>query len=222
MGYLTYYLAWFALAYALRYPWLALGVGVIYLSRKALPDPVVMLRNLGRGSRLRQQIEANPANVTARRDLARILIEQSRPGAALKLLEEAQRRDPENAEILYLMGLAQLRSGNPEQALEPLIRSVAIDPRIRYGEAYLCAAVALTRLKRLDDAEDALERYLDLNTSSVEGYVRLSKLRAELGRKDEASRTLREALDTWAQIPGYQKRQQLSWWLRAQLARAGF
>jgi tetratricopeptide (TPR) repeat protein len=219
VGYWTYYLAWFALAYAIRYPWLILGALVFFLLRKVLPDPFVLLRTAGRIGALRRQIEANPANVTARRDLAMILLERLRPRAALKLLVEARERDPENAELAYLLGLARFRSGDYEGALAPLVEAVDRDPRVRFGEPYLCAALALGRLGRFEEAEDALERYVGANSSSVEGHVRLALLRSHTNDKDGARKALAEALDTWRQIPPYQRRKQFRWWFRAQIAR---
>ncbi|HEX6766322.1 MAG TPA: tetratricopeptide repeat protein [Polyangiaceae bacterium] len=219
VGYWTYYLAWFALAYAIRYPWLALGALVFFLLRKVVPDPFVLLRTAGRIGALRRQIEANPANVTARRDLAMILVERLRPRAALPLLVEARERDPNNAELAYLLGLARFRSGDAEGALAPLVEAVELDPRVRFGEPYLCAALALVRLGRLEEAEDAFERYVDSNSSSVEGHVRLAVVRSHRDDKEGAKKALAEALETWRQIPPYQRRKQLRWWFRAQFAR---
>jgi tetratricopeptide (TPR) repeat protein len=186
-----------------------------------LPDPFVLIRTSGRIGALRRQIAANAANVTARRDLGMILIERLRPRAALVPLTEAIERDPDNAELCYLLGVARFRSGDAQGALEPLVRAVELDPRVRFGEPFLVAAQALEQLGRYDEAEDALERYNDANSSSVEGQVRLARL---LGRKrdgDAARRALQSALETWAQLPSYAKRRQAAWWLRAQFAKIG-
>ncbi len=218
MGYFTYYLLWIALAYAMRYPWLALGALLFFALRRFIPDPFVLLRSAGRISALRAQISANPANLTARRDLAVLLLDRLRPRAALALLEEALQRAPNDAELLYLTGVARFRSGDAQGALEPLVRAVEVDPRVRFGEPYRFAALALIDLERWDEAEDALERYTDANTSAIEGWVRLARLRRRRGDKDGASQALREAVDTWAQLPGYERRRQLGWWLRAKLS----
>jgi predicted Zn-dependent protease len=217
MGYSAYFLVWFALAFALRYPWLAAFALVFFALRNVLPDPVVYLRTSGRIRMLRGQIQANPANVTARRDLAMLLLERRRPKAALVPLEEARVRDPKNAEIAYLIGLSRYRSGDARGALEPLVQAVELDPRVRFGEPYLVAALALTREGRGDEAEDALERYLAANSSSVEGWVRLAKLRLGRGDRAGARQALDEARRTWAALPGYKRRKELSWWFRSQL-----
>src|SRR5687768_12299023 len=142
MGFWTYYLAIFLLAYLFQYPWLLAAIVVFFVLRRFIPDPWVWLRTAGRIRALRQQIDANPSNATARRDLARIYLQRLRPGAALRLLERALERR-EDAETLFLTGLARYRAGDAAGALDPLVRSVAIDPRTSFGEAYLVAGDAL-------------------------------------------------------------------------------
>jgi predicted Zn-dependent protease len=219
MGYWTYYLAWLALSYAIHRPWVMVGALVFFVLRPFIPDPFVLARTWGRIRRLDAQIAANPANVTARRDLAVLWIERARPRRALELLDEARTRTPDDAELLYLTGVARARSGNPEGALEPLVKAVEVDPRVRFGEPYLVAAEALLALGRLEEAEDALDRYVSSNSSSLQGYVRLAEVRKRRGDRDGSRAALREAFDTWSQLPGYRRRVELGWWLRAWAAR---
>jgi len=221
MGYWTYYLAFMALTYALHRPWVMLGAVVFFVLRPFIPDPVVLARTWSRARALDAQVAANPANVTARRDLAVLWLERLRPGRALTLLDEARRRTPDDAELLYLTGVARFRSGNAEGALEPLVKAVEIDPRVRFGEPYLVAAEALLRLDRLEEAEDALDRYISSNSSSLQGYVRLAEVKKRRGDREGSRRAIREALDTWSQLPGYRRRSEVGWWLRAWVARLG-
>jgi tetratricopeptide (TPR) repeat protein len=219
MGYWLYYIALMFLGYALQRPWVMAGVLVFFVLRPFIPDPWVLVKTFGRIQALGAQISANPANVTARRDLAELWLERLRPRKALSLLDEARQRDPNSAELLYLTGVARLRSGDAEGALEPLIKAVEIDARIRFGEAYLAAAEALVTLGRFEEAEDAIERYVNVNSSSVQGFVWLSEVRRRRGDREGAREALREALATWSQVPGFRRRAELRWWLRAQLAR---
>lgn len=222
MGYWTYYLALSLLAYGLRYPWLMAGLLVLWLGRRFIPDPVLWLRTAGTITRLEARVSANPADVTARRDLATLYLTRLRPGRALALLEEAERRFPDDAELQYLKGLALLRTRRANDAIEPLVRAVTLDPRVRFGEPYWAAAEALIACGRLEDAEDALERFVESNTSSMKGLVRLALVRRRRGDGQGAERALTEAFATWRQLPGYRKRGQRGAWLRGMLARMGW
>ena len=219
MGYFTYYLAFILISAIAQYPPLLVGIVVFFLLRRWVPDPIVFFRTMGRIQALNRQIDANPANVTARRDLAMVYLDRLRPGRALELLGEASKRFPDDAELLYLTGLAHWKRGQAEQALDPLVKSVSIDPRVRYGDAYRVAGDALKKLGRHEEAIDSYERFVHTNSSSIEGHVKLAL--AHRAAKDEAASksALDEAFRTWSQIPGYKRRKELSWWLYAWVCR---
>ena len=221
MGYIPYYLLLFVASYALRYPWLLATAAIVWLVRRWLPDPVLFFRHAGHVARLRRDIRANRDNVTARRDLANIWLTKRRPRRALPLLEEARQRDPESAELLLLTGIAQLESGHAEAALPLIIDAAARNERQQYGLAYLMAGRALVKLRRWSDAEDALGRYVAINSSSVEAHVRLACVRRRLQDSAGAKTSLRDAVETFASVPGFRRRAELGWYLRAQLMRVG-
>ena len=218
-GYWTYYLAWFVLAWALQYPWLLAGAVVFFLLRRYIPDPFTWFRTEARIRTLRIDIAANPANLTSRRDLAVIYLQRLRPRAALRLLDEARQREPENPELLYLTGLARLRAGDALGSVEPLVASVHLDGKLRRGEPYLVAAEALMALRRWDDAVEALNLYGKLNKSSIEACVRLARCNRERGDKAAEKHALDEGDATWHQLPGFLRRQQWRWWLRGKTMR---
>ena len=133
--YFVYYLAFVLAAYVLQRPPLILGIVLFFVLRPFLPDPVVLLRTWGRIRSLTRQVEMNPANVIARRELAGLWIERLRPGKALEVLIEADKRDPNNPEILYLTGVAKLRAGDPEGAnrICAAVRGRALHPPQGFG-----------------------------------------------------------------------------------------
>jgi tetratricopeptide (TPR) repeat protein len=222
VGQLFYYFLLFGLVsrYLGEYPWLLGGALVLYLLKDRLPDPYVYLRTAGRIRRLAIEVAQNPDNATARRDLALVWLSRSRPRRAIPLLTEARRRDPESAELNYLLGLALSRAGRHEEALPLFVEAHGRDPRLRYGEVYLSAAVALTALGQKEEAEDALLMHLKINGSSVEGWVRLARLRRTQGDAAGARAALSGAVEAFEQSPRFQRRRQLAWYLRAQLQRA--
>jgi tetratricopeptide (TPR) repeat protein len=221
---LTYYLAfmavWHLVGRGLDYPSLLAGAALLLLVRRWLPDPYRYVKHRRLIARLRSEIAQNPDNATARRDLAVIWIAKGRPRRALFLIDQALARDSESTELLFLRGKALLGCGDAAGALDPLIRAARRNERHAYGEAYLIAGRALEAMRRSAEAEDAYERYVAINSSSVEGHVRLARSRR--GRDaDGVRRALGEAIDTFGQIPAFRRRKELGWYLCAQLMRVG-
>lgn len=221
MGYLPYYLFTFVAAYALRYPYLLVAAAAVFVLRRWLPDPYLFFKHAGKVRALRSQIAQNAENVVARRDLAKIWLEKRRPRRALKLLEEARRRDGASEELAFLYGKALLLAGQPEAALAPLVEAASKNERFQYGDAYLIAGRALYALDRNAEAEDAFARYVAINSSSVEGRVRLACARREQRNQTGAREATREALETFSHVPRFRQRAEFVWYLRARLMSFG-
>lgn len=217
--YWIYYLLVLGAYWAADHPAVLLAAVFFFVAHRWLPDPVVLFRTFGRIRTLSAQIASNPANVTARRDLARLYLERLRPGAALALIDQARERDQHSAELLFLHGLALHRTGKHEAALDPLVEAVDRDPRVSFGEPYLIAGDALGELGRHTEAVDAYDRFLEKNSSSIKGWTKLALAHHRAGEENEAKEALAEARATWHQIPGYARRQQIGWFVRTQLLR---
>jgi tetratricopeptide (TPR) repeat protein len=221
MGYLAYYLFFFAASWALRYPYLLLAAVGVWLFRRWLPDPYLYFKHAGHVRRLKAEIKHNADNVTARRDLAKIWLTKKRPRRAIPLLEEARRRDRESAELPFLLGKALMMAGRAEESLPLLVEAAAKNERHMDGEAYLVAGKALRKLGRFAEAEDAFGRYLAIHSSSVEGHVLLACVRRELKDSAGAKQATREALETFSAVPRFRRRAELKWYLRARLMSVG-
>jgi tetratricopeptide (TPR) repeat protein len=215
----TYYAFWLlvptVLAILVAHPAVLVVIVVAVVARRWLPDPVLYLRHAGRVHGLQQQVDINPANATARAQLAEVWLTKRRPRRAIPLLQQALERDPKSAELRYLLGLALLRAGKPNEALEPLAEALATDQKVRYGAAYLAIGDALAAVGRRDEAIEAFERYIKINTSSLEGYCKLARVRRKSGDHTGADQACKEALDTYRVLPPFQRRKQFGWWLRA-------
>lgn len=225
MGYWTYYALTIGLAYATRQP-LAFGLALVFwLCRGFLPDPVVWLRTWRRIRSLEGEIHLNPSNMAATRDLARLHLARKRPKRAIALIEATRERmaqstrhplgSRDDAELLFTLGLARVRAGDAEGALEPLVSAVAIAPDIGRGDPYLVAGEALARLGRWEEAEDALERFVGSNQSSIEGWVKLARVRAR--RRDDGGKreAIAQAKSTWSVLPGFKRRHEWRWYVAA-------
>lgn len=230
--YWIYYAATLFAAVAQKNPFFALGILALIVLRPYLPDPVVIWKNFGRIGSLKRQIDTNPANVTARRDLAQAYLDMRWYGSALRYLKEALERTPRDQELEYMRGVALLGQRNDEEALRAFGAAVGIDPDRgepfsslsaranerafrRYGEAYLGAARALEKLNRLEQAEDALDVCIPYNSSSLEPIILLARVRAARGNQKGAAEARKLARKTYSELPGFMRRRQLGLWLRS-------
>ena len=215
----SYYLFWIlapiVLSLLLAHPIVLLAIPVALVARRWLPDPWLAIKHAGRIRALDADVRANADNVTARRNLAVIYLEKRRPGRALTLLDQALVRDKESLELHFLRGVALLRLKKFDEAVTPLVEVCQRDPRFRYGEAYLRAADALAALSRWEDAADALERMVELNKSSVEGWYKLALARRAAGDADGAKKAFAEARQVYRDSPAFHRRKQFGWYLRA-------
>lgn len=219
MSYWAYYAGFFLLSQGLRQPWLLVGIVLLLLLRRFIPDPSAIWRALQFTSSLERQVAINPLNTTAQRDLAEIYLRVRRTSKALACLNRALERDVDNAELLLLKGMALHRLDRNEEALQPLVKSVEANARIRFGEAFRVAGDCLSALKRYEEAIDAYSRYIDINSSDVDVYTSLAVAHAGLGDASAMRKAIAEALDTWRTIPPGLRRKQLGAWLRASWAR---
>lgn len=225
MGYWSYYVLSIMLAYALENPAAAVLALGFWLCRGFLPDPVVWLRTMGRMSKLRADIQLNPSNMLATRDLARLYLERKRPKKAIELIEKTRQRMAEStrhpqgslddAELLLQLGLARMQSGDPEAALEPLVAAIAIAPDVGRGDPYMLASDALAKLGRWEEAEDSLDCFVAKNQSTVQAYVKLARVRAK--RKDDAGsrEAIAAAKQTWSVLPSFIRRREWPWYIAA-------
>lgn len=230
--YWLYYAATLFAAVAQRNPYIALGFLFLIAVRPWLPDPVVIWRNFGRIGSLKRQIELNPANLIARRDVAQAYLDLRWFASALRYLNEAQERAPRDQEVAYMRGLALLGARDYEASLRAFAEAVGVDPDKgepfssasantnertfrRYGEAYLGAARALIALERWEQAEDALDMCIPYNSSTLEPLLLLAKVRAARKNENGAYEAKKLARKTWGELPGFMRRRQLGLWLRS-------
>jgi predicted Zn-dependent protease len=74
---------------------------------------------------------------------------------------------------------------------------------------------ALLALKRWDDAEDALERFVEIHVSNVEGWYKLAHVRRMRGDRAGARAALREARSGYRFARGAHRRAYFGWYAKA-------
>jgi predicted Zn-dependent protease len=122
---------------------------------------------------------------------AQELIRQSRCDLARPLLEDLVRRAP-SADHTYLLGLCELRVGDPERALELL--AAATDARPDRPAWLDTHAEALATIGRCDRGVELLDRAIALDDTARYRYDR-AMCRLDLGQIDAAEADLRRSLE---------------------------
>lgn len=137
-------------------------------------------------------------------DAAELLIEEMGDELrGLELLEQARRHlddDPRAlAELELLRGLALAHLQDFTGALRALEEAQALDPE--NPEAPLEAASVLIEMLRLEDAEEALRRSLELGGDDARAYQLLAFVLDYTGRREAAEREYRRAAERDPQLP---------------------
>lgn len=92
---------------------------------------------------------------------------------AVEAYQAALKRDPRSSELLYLLGLNQLRKGDATDAIEPLRQSIEIEPGVL--KPHLLLATALEELGRAADARPEWAAALKIDQQSDLAIRGLSK-----------------------------------------------
>jgi hypothetical protein len=107
---------------------------------------------------------------------------------------------PEQASLLDRRAAGALRQENPAAALEPLARSLALDPES--SRTWLLAGAAREQARQWNEAEVAYRRALALFPEMADARFRLAIVLRQLGRSAEAREELRTVRERLPDYPG--------------------
>jgi len=112
------------------------------------------------------------------------LLQAGRYAEAEKLGQALRLRPGKSAQAAYLLGMAVLLQGRPEDAVPHLRRAVEHDGAM--APALYNLGFALERLERLDEALAAYRRTLAAAPNLADAHNNLGNVLQKLGRHDEA------------------------------------
>jgi len=184
------------------------------------PSLVKPLRRRGTITKWKRQLEISPHDVSAKTELARLLIESGKHGQALEVLRGIENRMSHSAEYWSDLGTCELALGRLEEGERAMRQALSISPKVKYGQPYLKLAEALAKTEP-DRAIAFLQEFKGVNSSSCEAYYRLGAIYDGLGKKTEASAAYRECRSLYRSLPKYMKRHERKWALRAYLRNRG-
>ncbi|WP_411349688.1 tetratricopeptide repeat protein [Paenibacillus sp. WLX2291] len=203
-------------------PFLALLVmlAIIYvLDRRFVgifPSFVKPLKRMSRIRALRRQAANSPSDMSARYDLARLLLERRRYGEARQWLEQIGHAYEDSAEYWDDLGTTLLHTGEPATGEQYILKALEWNPRVKYGEPYLRLASYYARHDQ-QKALQVLERFREIQSSSCRAYYMLGQLERALGHQQEAKQSFREAVNVYRSLPKYKKRSERGWAIRSWL-----
>jgi tetratricopeptide (TPR) repeat protein len=177
------------------------------------PSIVKPLKRLSRIRKLKAHIAGSPNDVSAKQELARLLIERKKFKEALQLLEPLQRTLEDSAEYWDALGHSQTETGNIEQGIASMNKALELNPRVKYGAPYL----RLADIYANTDAEkalDCLRQFQQIQSSSCEAYYRMLQLYSKLGRQNDAKEAAKEGLMMYRTLPRYKKRSERGYAVR--------
>jgi len=112
---------------------------------------------------------------------------------SLSYFTKAAQEFPEYYEAYYHVGVVKTNLGQFDEAMQAFLKAIDLSGG-RYAWADFGIGYLLFLKGKPEDAETAVRKGLELDSSSPDGYVILGMAQLRLDRADEAERSAREAL----------------------------
>lgn len=180
------------------------------------PSIVRPFRRRSAVAKWRRELRLSPHDVSAKSELARLLIESRKYREARGILLGIQEKSEHSAEFWSDLGVCELALGHLEEGDAAMRKALSISPRVKYGQPYLRLAEAWSVRDPAKALAD-LEAFREVNSSSCEAYFRLGTLYGRLGKREEAAAAFRECRQLYAALPRYMKRKERKWALLSSL-----
>ncbi|QJD84381.1 tetratricopeptide repeat protein [Cohnella herbarum] len=196
---------------------LVLLVIIYVLERRFIglsPSLVRPFRRRNAIAKWKRLLHLSPHDVSAKSELARLLIESKKYTQASEILQGIENQMDHSAEYWSDKGTCSLALGRLEEGEREMKRALAISARVKYGQPYLRLAESFAKS---DPAKAIayLQEFKEVNSSSCEAYYRLGIVYASLGNPGEAANAFRECRLLYRSLPKYMRRHERKWALRS-------
>lgn len=188
---------------------------VLYLLERRFiglsPSIVRPFRRQSAIAKWKRQLQMSPYDISAKQELARLLIESRKYTQAREVLLGVQEQLVEHsAEYWSDLGACQLALGQIEEGEQSMLRALSISPRVKYGAPYLRLSEAWAKRDPVK-ALHYLESLQEINASSCEASYLMGRLYADLGKRDKAAEAFKACRELYASLPRYLKRKERKW-----------
>ena len=145
---------------------------------------------------------ASPGAAAPAVTLGRFYLVNAEPKKAIEVARDALSSDPNNAELLDLLGTSQRAAGEPGQAAETFTKLAAAVPESPLPYLRIAEAHAANNNESL--ARDALKKALEIKPNLPEARVALAQLDIKAGKTRDALRTAQQVQKEQPKAPaGY-------------------
>jgi tetratricopeptide (TPR) repeat protein len=184
-----------------------------------LPDPVRWVMRRRRAAQLERTLQLNPHDGRARLELAGLYVDRRRYADAVNLLKPNLEKGDDDASTLFTMGVACLGAGYAPQGEALLEKVEEIHPGFRVHEVELARGRFRLARKDFAGAKEALERFVQKRSGTIEGRVLLARSLEGLGDDGSGALMKDAAWHEYVVAPRFQRRQERFWAWRARPSR---
>lgn len=174
------------------------------------PSLVRPFRRRNAISKWKRQLILSPHDVSAKNELARLLIESKQFSRAREILLGIETQMEHSAEYWSDLGACELALGKLEDGERVMKKALSISPRVKYGQPYLRLAESFSKPDPIK-AIAYLQQFKEVNSSSCEAYYRLGAVYTSLDKPEEASQAYRECRQIYRTLPRYMRRHERKW-----------
>lgn len=176
------------------------------------------MSSLGEGLRarqhLRQQLDiaaTNPQDGDAQYQLGLIYQQRHQYDEARKRFTRAAEIDPREADPVFQLGRIAREEERWNDSIDLLTRAAALDDKCCSHEVWRDLGAAYLRAGRVEEAGNALSKFVDRRPYDPEGLYWFGKALAALGRTDEARSQFEQCREAVNTMPGNRRRQLAKW-----------
>lgn len=142
---------------------------------------------------LENAFRRDPKQVAAGAALVDLYISSRQPARAVEVAEALNKRVPNDAQILTVLGTALAQAGNTARARAAYAQALKLNPRFVPAQVYLARLEVQTG--QLDAAAKRLEAVLATNDKHVEALTELGHVAERRGLTEQAARLYEKAAD---------------------------
>lgn len=176
------------------------------------------IRSLGDGLRARQHLRrqldiaaTNPRDADAHYQLGLIYQQRHQYGEAKQRFTRAIEIDGTEADPVFQLGRIALDEQRWDDAIGLLKRAAALDDRCCSHEVWRNMGVAYLRSGRLEEARQALSKFVERRSYDPEGLYWYGKSLLALGQVDDAKQQFEQCREAVETMPANRRRQLAKW-----------